>query len=176
MARYRQGWSRGWKKSARRTTGEWYDSGWELQYMDELDRDPLVVRWTRHHGLRIWYQKWWGGVGKYEPDFLVELSGGDKELREVKGEHLFADRNTVRKLNAGHRFCRDRGMTFRVITKGGVDPGLWAPEPRVLLEESSPSRRPEFGDDAHTGRPSGCLASAGTLALFVIVIYLLLRW
>lgn len=176
MPHYHQGWSRGWKRSVRGGAGEWYDSGWELQYMDELDRDPMVIRWTRHHGLRIPYQKWWGGNGRYEPDFLVELAGGNKELREVKGEHLLADRNTTRKLRAGDRFCRERGMTFRVVTKSRVDPSVWAPEPRIHLEEAPPSNRPAFGDDAHSRRPPGCLASAGTLALFVIVIHLLLRW
>jgi len=89
-----------------RSGWRWFDSSWELQYMDELDRDPMVTKWTRHHDLQIPYRKWWGGIGRYEPDFLVEIVGGDKELREVKGEHLFRDANTARKLAAGDAFCR----------------------------------------------------------------------
>lgn len=137
MARYRQGWSRGWKKSPRGSAGEWFDSSWELQYMNELEQDPMVIRWTRHHGLCIPYRKWWGGRGQYEPDFLVELAGGTKELREVKGEHLFADVNTARKLRAGDYFCRGRGMTFRVVTKSSVNPETWSTSEKVIVEEAS---------------------------------------
>jgi len=138
MSRYRQGWSRGWKKSPRGKTGERFDSSWELQYMDELDRDPLVARWTRHHSLRIPYRKWWGGRGHYEPDFMAELVDGTKELREVKGGHLFADMNTARKLRAGDQFCRERGMTFRVVTKGTVDPESWSPMEGVTVVGDAP--------------------------------------
>ncbi|MDI6774625.1 MAG: hypothetical protein QME60_04415 [Verrucomicrobiota bacterium] len=105
MGHYHQGWSKGWKKSTRGAAGEWFDSHWEVQHMNELDRDPMVLRWTRHHNLQIPYRKWWGGQGRYEPDFLVEIAGGEKEIREVKGEHLFRDANTARKLMAGEAFC-----------------------------------------------------------------------
>ena len=139
MAHYHRGWSKGWKKSARGAAGEWFDSYWEVQYMSELDRDPMVIKWTRHHGLQIPYRKWWGGQGRYEPDFLVEISGGDKEIREVKGEHLFRDENTARKLKAGDSFCRARGMKFRVVTKSFVNPELWTPETHISVEEPSPA-------------------------------------
>ena len=138
MARYRQGWSKGWRKSPRGSAGEWFDSSWELQYMDELDRDPLIIRWTRHHDVRIPYRKWWGGIGRYEPDFLVELAGGDMEIREIKGEHLFRDANTARKLAAGDAFCRQRGMKFRVVTKTLITPEIWTPQTPVKLEPPSP--------------------------------------
>ncbi|TAJ91175.1 hypothetical protein EPO44_14660, partial [bacterium] len=85
MAKYHQGWAKGFKKTPRVQEGEWYDSGWELQYMRELELDPMVKSWTRHHGLRIPYRKWWGSNGYYEPDFLIEIEGGQKEIREVKG-------------------------------------------------------------------------------------------
>lgn len=172
MPRYRQGWSRGWKKSPRST--EWFDSSWELQYMDELERDPMVVRWTRHHGLRIPYRKWWGGQGRYEPDFLVELVGSAKELREVKGEHLFADANTAKKLKAGDRFCREHGMVFRVITKSAVDPELWSPLARVTVEDAPPSARPVDVEHAVQGEPSGCLGTALILVVAELVPWLLL--
>ena len=170
MTRYRQGWSRGWTKSPRGSAGEWFDSSWELQYMDELERDPMVIRWTRHHGLRITYRKWWGGRGHYEPDFLVELVGGTKELREVKGEHLFGDANTARKLRAGDRFCRDRGMIFRVVTKSGVDPETWSPRDRVAVEDAPPTARPALEEDAHPREPAGCLSMVAAAALLVGVV------
>jgi len=165
MGRYHQGWSRGWKKSARGRAGEWFDSSWEVQYMSELDRDPLVEKWTRHHGVHIPYRKWWGGQGRYEPDFLVELAGGDKEIREVKGEHLFRDANTAQKLRAGDAFCRQRGMKFRVVTKSFVDPGLWSPENHLRIEAPSPSAlRPQISKPPE---PSGCLGLAAALVAIV---------
>lgn len=173
MARYRQGWSRGWKKSSREHAGEWFDSSWELQYMDELERDPLVIRWTRHHGLRVPYRKWWGGHGHYEPDFFVELVGGTKELREVKGEHLFKDTNTARKLQAGDRFCRERGMVFRVVTKSRVDPETWRPSERVVTEDAPAAARPEFAENAHQRQPGGCLSMASVACLLVVLLTLL---
>lgn len=121
--------------------------------MDELDRDPLVARWTRHHSLRIPYRKWWGGRGHYEPDFLAELVDGTKELREVKGGHLFTDMNTARKLRAGDQFCRGRGMVFRVITKNAVDPVIWSPADYVTVAETTgKSSRPEDSCAPKTNR------------------------
>ena len=168
MSRYRHGWSHGWRKSTRGSAGEWYDSSWELQYMDELDRDPMVRRWTRHHGLRIPYRKWWGASGRYEPDFLVELVGDAKELREVKGEHLFRDANTARKLQAGEQFARARGMLFRVITKSPVDPDTWTPTIPVTIQESLDTSRPTFAEDLQSPRRTGCLA--GALVALAIVL------
>lgn len=164
MAHYHRGWSKGWKKSTRGTAGEWFDSYWEVQYMDELDRDPMVLKWTRHHGLQIPYRKWWGGQGRYEPDFLVEIAGGEKEIREVKGEHLFQDANTAWKLKAGEAFCRQRGMKFRVVTKSSVNPELWTPENHVRIEAPSPTApAPQV---SKTPEPSGCL---GVVAVCVAV-------
>ena len=177
MARYRRGWSRGWRKSPRGTTGEWFDSSWELQYMDELERDSMVVRWTRHHGLRIPYRKWWGAPGRYEPDFLVELVGGDKELREIKGEHLFRDENTARKLRAGDSFCRDRGMAFRVVTKSAVDPEAWSPVAPVAVEEAPRSSRSPFAEDldphSRGGRLGVVLWLLGAIAAVALIAWLM---
>ncbi|MBM4049699.1 MAG: hypothetical protein FJ279_31775 [Planctomycetes bacterium] len=175
MAHYRQGWSRGWKKSLRGSRGEWFDSYWELQYMDELERDPLVTQWTRHHGFRIPYRKWWGGRGYYEPDFLVELVDGNRELREVEGEQLFRDANTTRKLLAGDGFCRERGMAFRVVTKSAVDPATWSPVGRVTVEDGAPSAKPILGEDAHQRKPAGCLPMAVAVASLAAV-GVLLTW
>jgi len=130
--------------------------------MDELERDPMVTRWTRHHGLRISYRKWWGGRGRYEPDFLVELVGGGKELREVKGDHLLSDLNTVRKLRSGDGFCRERGMVFRVITKSAVDPENWSIKDRVVVEDVPRGEEPNLSKRYDQVKPFGCL----TLMLF----------
>jgi len=102
--------------------------------MDELDRDPIILKWTRHHDLKIPYRKWWGGRGRYEPDFLIELFGGGREIREVKGDHLFGDKNTSRKLKAGEAYCREQGWKFRVITKAKVSPEIWSLDSSITIE------------------------------------------
>ena len=179
MAKYHQGWAKGFKKSPRGQDGEWFDSGWELQYMRELELDPMVKRWTRHHGLRIPYRKWWGSNGYYEPDFLVEIQGGQKEIREVKGTHLLADLNTRRKFQAGEAFCRQRDMVFKVVTKTQVDPSDWSLSQEVKVEDTG-SRgsftRPEPGKPmAEKAAIPGIYQALIWVALFLLVLYILMR-
>lgn len=94
-----------------------YDSAWERDYMLLLDADPTVKRWERCRSLRIPYKKANGKRGFYNPDFIVERTDGQKELHEVKGDHLLAAPDTQGKLAAGEGFCRKRGMVFKVITR-----------------------------------------------------------
>ena len=155
MRHYRQGWAKGWKKSPRGEAGEWFDSYWEVQYMDELDRDPLVVHWTRHHGIVIPYRKWWGGSGKYHPDFLVEMVGQKRALCEVKGEHLFKDGNTGRKLKAAEEYCRSHKMLFKVITKSKVDPALWGPPPQAVIFGETENTAVFVGESAYSSGAMG---------------------
>lgn len=179
MAKYRQGWAKGFKKSQRAQKGEWYDSGWELQYMRELELDPMVKRWTRQHDLRIPYRKWWGGKGYYEPDFLVEIQGGQKEIREVKGTHLLTDLNTKRKFQAGEVFCRQRSMVFKVVTKTQVDPLDWSLRQDVKVEDAGSGG--SF-TRSQTGKPlkekaalPGVYQALIWVALFFLVLYILIR-
>ncbi|MFQ5853397.1 MAG: Tn7 transposase TnsA N-terminal domain-containing protein [Candidatus Binatia bacterium] len=179
MAKYYQGWAKGFKKSPRAQAGEWYDSGWELQYMRELELDPMVKQWTRHHGLRIPYRKWWGGKGYYEPDFLVKIEGGQKELREVKGTHLLLDLNTKHKFQAGEAFCRQRDMVFKVITKTHVDPSDWSIGQGMQVEDraSKDSFRQSQAGEALKGERdlSGVYQALIWVALLLLVLYLLMR-
>jgi hypothetical protein len=106
----------------------------------------------------------------YEPDFLVELVDGAKELREVKGEHLFSDANTALKLRAGDEFCRRRGMKYRVITKSEVDPDTWTPSTGVATEDGPSAVRPELAEDAYVvQRKSGCMGMAAALIIGVVL-------
>lgn len=82
-----------------------------------LEADPTVKRWERCRSLRILYKKADGTKAHYNPDFVVEMLDGSKELHEVKGSHLLQDHETRRKLEAGEAFCAKRGMVFKVITK-----------------------------------------------------------
>ncbi len=179
MAKYRQGLAKGFKKSPRAQDGERYDSGWELQYMRELELDPIVKRWTRHHDLRIPYRKWWGGKGYYEPDFLVEIQGGQKEIREVKGTHLLVDLNTKLKFQAGESFCRKQNMVFKVVTKTRVDPSDWSLGEGVKVEDSGnggPFMRPQMGKPLKSERDFSRIYQAlFWFVLSLVILYMLMR-
>lgn len=98
-------------------TSEKYDSSWERDYMRLLDDDPTVKRWERCRKLRIPYVNSAGKRSTYNPDFIIERADGVRELHEVKGGHPLWQPDTKLKLEAGERFCRKRGMTYKVITR-----------------------------------------------------------
>lgn len=95
---------------------ERYDSRWEKDYMDQLEKDPYIAKWTKTHNIRIPYVDDAGYKKHFEPDFLIETCNGDKEIHEVKGGHLM-NRETELKVNAAKLFCGARKMKFRLITK-----------------------------------------------------------
>lgn len=103
------------KKSA--YSVERYDSSWELAYMKQLEKDRMVAKWTKNHGITIQYVTVAGNVRGYRPDFLVEMVDGVIELHEVKGGQYIDNPDTQRKFEAAKTWCKNRGMTFRVITK-----------------------------------------------------------
>lgn len=93
------------------------DSSWEKEYMEELEKDGNVKKWTKNHGLRIPYRNDIGKVSYYLPDFLVELQDGIKEIREIKGGHLLKTKDTLKKIDAAREWCRIRGMNYKIISK-----------------------------------------------------------
>lgn len=95
---------------------EKYDSRWELEHMKRLEKDPTVAKWTKKHSIRIPYVDDMGFRKTFEPDFLVEMINGNKEIHEVKGTQ-FMNRETQLKVNAAKRFCEQRKMVFRLISK-----------------------------------------------------------
>lgn len=85
--------------------------------MRTLDADPTIRRWERCRSLWIPYVDLEGQRRGYNPDFIVERVDGTKEIHEVKGGHLMASEETRKKLEAAEKFCRKRGMMFKVTTK-----------------------------------------------------------
>jgi hypothetical protein len=84
---------------------EYYDSSWELEYMQELEKpDNDVVKWTKNHGIRIPYFDDDGKYRTYKPDFLVEKKDGTVELHEMKGGHLLQNPITKRKIDAAREW------------------------------------------------------------------------
>lgn len=96
---------------------EYYDSSWEFEYMQELESDPNISKWTKNHGLRIAYYTEDNKHKTYEPDFLVEKTNKTIELVEMKGTHLLKNPNTKRKSEYAKKWCADRGIKYRLISK-----------------------------------------------------------
>ena len=80
-----------------------FDSDWERQAAEILERDPAVVAWVKNDrlGLIIPYRKD-GTARKYLPDFIVELVNGDHLIVEIKGQLGEA----LLKKAAAERWCR----------------------------------------------------------------------
>jgi len=94
---------------------EYYDSSWELELMNALEKDYKVKKWTKNHGIIIPYWDEDGKLRGFKPDFLVEMEDGLKEIIEIKGKHLLP--TFKRKNSAAIEWCKARKMGFRVISK-----------------------------------------------------------
>lgn len=115
-----------------------YRSGWELQMMIELDRNPSVILWNSE-GLAIPYRSPLDGeMHRYFPDMLIKVR--DKKgkeqtfLIEVKPHAQTQIRTQKRqtrkflsevatyavnraKWAAAEEFCKDQGWQFKVVTE-----------------------------------------------------------
>jgi len=80
-----------------------FDSDWERQAADLLGSHSAVAAWVKNDrlGLVIPYRKE-GTPRKYLPDFLVELTNGDRLIIEIKGQVGDA----MIKKSAAERWCR----------------------------------------------------------------------
>ena len=92
------------------------DSGSELAYAKTLDADPNVLAWTKKHNVIIKYRNSKGGISRYFPDFLIRRKNQNHlELVEIKGGHLMHNPDVEQKRKAAEDWCRQRGMTYRLI-------------------------------------------------------------
>lgn len=80
-----------------------FDSDWERQAAELLDNHTSVRAWVKNDrlGLAVPYRK--DGIArKYFPDFLIELTDGQRVLIEIKGQPGDADLKKA----AAERWCR----------------------------------------------------------------------
>ena len=96
---------------------EYYDSTWEHDYMRELEKDDIVLKWTKNHGIRIPYLADDNKYKYYNPDFLVERSDGTIELVEMKSTHMLKATNTKRKAEYAKKWCDARSIEYRLISR-----------------------------------------------------------
>lgn len=93
-----------------------------MERFKALDASPLVLKWTKKHGIRIKY-KLQRCTRVYIPDIVVEYVDGKKYLEEVKGK-IWNGLEFLYKNSAALRYCQAKRMTFRVLFKedlGRVD-------------------------------------------------------
>lgn len=96
---------------------EYFDSSWEYDYMNELEKDDSVTKWTKNHGIRIPYLADDNKYKYYNPDFLIEKKDGTIELVEMKSEHMLKTPNTQRKAEYAKKWCDERKMKYRLISR-----------------------------------------------------------
>ena len=91
---------------------EYYDSDKERDFMDYLEDNSKVRKWTKNHGIRIPYYNLDGRLAHYTPDFLVEYIDGGQEIVEIKGKHLISNPITIQKSRAAQEWCEKRGIKY----------------------------------------------------------------
>ena len=101
------------KKSA--WSVEFYQSDQERKFMEELEGDERVSKWTKNHGIRIPYFNLDGRLAHYTPDFLAEYTDGKQEIVEIKGSHMIDNKITKVKADAAREWCKKRNINYRLI-------------------------------------------------------------
>lgn len=92
------------------------DSGLELLRMKQLDDDEDVLKWTKHHRLRIPYE--YMGVAKNTtPDFFIETKSGII-IEEVKGR--ITEQELIKK-KAVEDYCVKNGYSFSFMTQSHMN-------------------------------------------------------
>lgn len=97
---------------------EWYDSGFELEYMIKFNEDVTITHWTKKHKIYINYEDVNNKQRRYYPDFLVTYNDGTKKLIETKG--WIKDKENLKlKNNAAELYCDENNLIFEIIYQNG---------------------------------------------------------
>lgn len=131
-ARYRQGYldPRSCKKLFPGVSNELitFRSSWEKKYAYYCENNPRIKFWGSEC-MKIPYTLYDGTEHTYYPDFLVEMSTGERIVVEIKplsecrkpvndnGYLWKAYSKNMCKWAAAKKFCEDRGMRFQILTE-----------------------------------------------------------
>ena len=91
---------------------EYFDSEPEKRFMDYLEENDKVAKWTKNHGISIPYLNIDDRLAHYRPDFLIEYVDGTQEIVELKGSHLIDNPITIKKSQAAKEWCKKRGIKY----------------------------------------------------------------
>lgn len=116
-----------------------YMSSWELNFMNFLDNNPNILRWSSEEIAIPYVKPTDNRVHRYYPDFWVEYENKSgelvREIMEVKPESQTKPPTTrgkrkktqlteqimyainVAKWEACQQFCNKYGMKFRLVTE-----------------------------------------------------------
>ena len=95
-----------------------YRSGWEQKYMEYLDSNPEVLKWS-YEKVIIEYvsnQKT-KKIRKYYPDFEVEYVDGKKTIIEIKPTKKLQQSTIIKKIKAAQEWCEARQIVYKIITE-----------------------------------------------------------
>lgn len=93
-----------------------FQSDLERRMMVRLEKDPLVKKWMKRHGITIPWIDSQKHQRRYVPDFLVEYSDGHKVVIEVKDPSRLDSNDVLRKRKAAEIWCKARGMEYMIST------------------------------------------------------------
>lgn len=95
-----------------------YRSGWELKFMEFLDRSAVIKTWG-YETLKIPYisNKKTGKIRTYYPDFCVEYLDGTIEIVEIKPSKRLKQVAVQKKIAAAKDWCGAHSAAFVIITE-----------------------------------------------------------
>lgn len=116
-----------------------YMSSWELNLHKFFDNNPHVMRWSSEKLVVPYLKPTDGKFHRYYPDYWIEYRNKEgkliQEVIEVKPKSKMKKprKNSKYKLaetvelainiakwKAAQAFCRQRGMTFRIVTESSI--------------------------------------------------------
>lgn len=137
MANFRQGFYQ--IKNPQKYVGKGnpkYRSGWEMTFMMFLDNNDHVLQWASESVSIPYRNPITGKQSMYVPDFIVTYRGRDNTVRaemiEIKprSQSLIEEKQSQRdraqvainfaKWNQAAKWCRQNGLTFRVINEDQI--------------------------------------------------------
>lgn len=119
----------------------YYRSSWELTFMQYLDLNKNVLKWSSEELVIPYHKQTSGKTHRYFPDFFMEVnsSSGPKkfliEIKPTKDTELYKPKKQTAKSqqrvaesaltmvtnqdkwNAAEEFCKKNDMTFMVLTE-----------------------------------------------------------
>jgi len=110
-------------------------SSWEFRFSDFCDNNPNILEWASEP-LRIPYKNLVGKKTTYVPDFIIRYKDNNNkiitELIEIKPKNQSILKegmnpklkatvmNNHLKWEAARRFCKAKGIAFRIVTEDHI--------------------------------------------------------
>ena len=149
-----------------------YRSGWELSFMRFLDSNDSVLQWASESVAIPYRHPLTGKMTRYIPDFLMTYRTRDNQMRaeliEIKPkkqsviESKMSNRDRAivainyAKWAAAQKWCKQQGLTFRVITEDAMfrNGRAWATKYGMTRKLEELFDLPPTEDDINTSVPS----------------------